>query len=735
MKKCLPGTRFTASPFAFLSYLFYGFCNMFLRLVVFALTLPMIAEAVPPKAPEKPHKTTIAGHVANDPFFWLRDKKNPEVMKYLEAENRYADAVLKHTEKLQDELYREMRSRIKEDDLSVPQKIDDYYYYTRMETGRQYAIHCRKKGNLDAKEEVILDENELAKGHKFFHIGVFQPSPDHKLLAYSTDTDGSETYVVRIKNLETGDLLPEQIKNSFESFAWANDNRTFFYDQLDAAKRPFKVFRHTLGTDVANDPTVYEEKDERFHLEIAKSRSRTFIFIKSESELSSEVRYLSANEPEKDAVILRPRESHLLYRVDHHDDRFFIVTNEDAKNFKVVTTPIASPAKENWRDFIPYDPAVKIDEVDAFENHLVISERRNGLPTIVVYDLSSGESHDITFDEPAYDVGVTPNPEFKTNLVRVHYSSFITPTSIIDYDMVARQKELKKETPVLGGYNRTRYVSERLLAKADDGVEVPISLFYRKDTPRNGTAPLMLLGYGAYGISFQVNFNANYLSLVDRGFVVAIAHIRGGGEMGRSWYEDGKLLKKKNTFSDFVRCAEFLVQEKYAAPKRIAIWSASAGGLLMGNAMNLRPDLFTAVIAEVPFVDLLNTMSDPSLPLTVTEYEEWGNPQDPKYYDYMASYSPYDTVAEKKYPNLLVTAGLNDPRVSYWEPAKWIAKQRTLKNQDRVLLLKTYMGAGHGGDSGRFNRLKEVAMEFAFAIDTLHVGSPNGSDSGAKAGR
>jgi oligopeptidase B len=698
---------------------------MLYRSLLFALALPMFSEAVPPKAPEKPHKTTIAGQVGNDPFFWLRDKKNPEVIKYLEAENRYTEAALKQTEALQQELYREMRGRIKEEDLSVPQKIDDYYYYTRMETGKEYAIHCRKKGSLDANEEVILDENELAKGQKFFHLGVCLPSPDHKLLAYSVDTDGSETLVLRVKNLETGQLLPEEIKNSSYTFAWGNDNRTFFYTDLDAAKRPYRVLRHILGGDAAKDQLVYEETDERFSLAVVRSRSRRFIFVTAESELSSEVRFLPADEPEKEPVVLRPRQNDLLYHVEHHDDRFFIVTNEDAKNFKVVTAPVSSPGKENWKDFIPYDPAVRIEHVDAFASYLAISERRNGLPTIVTYNLKSGESRNIEFDEPTYDVQVTTNPEFNTTALRIRYSSFITPMSVIDYDMVTQQKELKKEMPVLGGYDRTEYVSERVFAKADDGVEIPISLFYRKGTPRDGTAPLWLYGYGSYGVTMDATFSPNRISLVDRGFVFAIAHIRGGGELGRSWYEDGKLLKKKNTFTDFIRCAEFLVEKKYAAPKRIVMNGGSAGGLLMGAVMNFRPDLFTSVIAEVPFVDVLNTMSDPTLPLTVTEYDEWGNPQDPKYYDYIASYSPYDNVTDKQYPNLLVTAGLNDPRVSYWEPAKWVAKQRTLKNQNRVLLLKTNMGAGHGGQSGRFSRLKEIAMEYAFAIDTLRVGTPH----------
>jgi oligopeptidase B len=689
----------------------------------FLLPTMILAGPNPPQAPQKPYEITEIGHTRNDPFFWLREKDNPGVLKYLEAENRYTENALKPLEKLQEKLYREMRGRIKESDLSVPEKIDDYYYYSRTETGKQYAIHCRKKGSLDAKEEVLLDENELAKGQKYFRIGTLSVSRDHKLLAYSTDTDGSESYTLRIKSLETGGLAPDEIKNCSYSFAWANDNKTFLYDQLDTAHRPYKALEHVLGTAVDQDRTVYEEKDERFFLELGKSRNNKLIFVSVESELSSEVRFLDADRPDDALTLIRPRENDLLYNVENHGDRFFIVTNENAKNFKVVEAPVASPGKENWKDFIPYDPEVKIDSVDAFANYLAISERVKGLPAIRIYDLKSGSSHEIMFDEPAYDVSLEQNPVFETDTVRINYSSFTTPDSVIAYDMASRQKELLKEKSVLGGFKKSDYSSERIFAKAEDGAEIPISLVYKKGFKKDGTAPLLLTGYGAYGVCSDADFDSNAISLLDRGFVFAIAQIRGGGELGRTWYDDGKLLKKKNTFSDFVCCAQYLVDQQYAAPKRVAILGGSAGGLLMGAVMNMRPDLFASVIAIVPFVDLLNTMSDPALPLTVTEYEEWGNPQDSKYYDYMASYSPYDNIEDKQYPNLLVTAGLNDTRVSYWEPAKWVAKQRTLKHQNRILLLKTYMGAGHGGDSGRFGRLKETAMEYAFAVATLHVES------------
>jgi oligopeptidase B len=693
------------------------------RFVRFSLVvlsaIPMLTAANPPQPQEKPHEIAEAGHTRNDPFFWLREKENPETIKYLEAENHYADATLKRTQKLQETLYGEIRGRIKEEDLSVPQKIDDYYYYTRTETGKQYAIHCRKKGSLDAKEEVFLNENELAKGQKYFRIGVFDVSPDHSLLAYSVDTNGSEHYVLQVKNLRTGEMLSDKIEGTYYTFAWANDNKTFFYDQLDAADRPFKARKHQIGSDVAQDPTVYEEKDDRFFLEISKARSEKYIFIKVESKLTSEIRYLDADKPNDAFSIVQPREDNVLYSIDQHDDRFFIVTNKNAKNFKLVQTPVATPGSDNWKDFVPYNPEIMISGVSAFANYLVISERKEGLPALQIYDIKSDETHDIQFDEPDYDVELGANPEFKTNTVRLSFESFVTPNSVIDYDMASRQKEVKKVTPVLGGYNKSEYVTERLFAKADDGAEIPISLFYKKGFKKNGTAPLWLDGYGAYGVDNDVYFSPAPISLVNRGFVYGIAHIRGGGELGRTWYEDGKLLKKKNTYTDFIRATEHLIQQNYVSPKKVAIWGGSAGGLLMGAVMNMRPDLFTTVIAAVPFVDVLNTMSDPTLPLTVTEYEEWGNPKDPVYYDYISSYSPYDNVTDKPYPNLFASAGLNDPRVSYWEPAKWVAKQRLLKNQKRVLILRTNMGAGHGGDSGRFDRIKQTAREYAFAIDTL----------------
>jgi oligopeptidase B len=696
--------------------------NIIRKTLLFTLGMPVslsISAPTPPEAPQRHYLITQQGENRNDPFFWLRDRKNPDTINYLEAENRYTDLVLRPVQALREKLYREMRGRIQETDLSVPYRIDDYYYYARSESGKQYEIFCRKKGNLNAPEEVLLDENLLAQGLKYFSVGVLSVSPDHRLLAYSVDTDGGEVFTLRVKNLEIGALLPDTITGTSYSFAWAADSHSFFYNVLDSAKRPFKAMRHVLGNNVHSDPIVLEEPDERFELSIAKSRSRQFIFFEVESKLATEVRFIHADRPEEVPVLIQPREKDLIYHVDHHGDRFFLVTNQNAKNFKIVSTPVDQPSKEHWSDFAPYDPNIAISGIEAFKDHLVVLERRRGLPIVRIYDLKTGETHAIDFAEPTYCVELAENPDFASSIVRLEFSSLITPKSVIDYDLLAKTKTIRKETPVLGGFDRDHYAEEQIYAKADDGVEIPISLFYRKGFQRNGSAPIILTGYGAYGLSEESEFSSARLSLVDRGFVFAIAHIRGGGELGRIWYEDGKLLKKKNTFTDFIRCAEYLVEQRYGSPHALAISGGSAGGMLMGSVMNMRPDLFKTVIAAVPFVDVLNTMSDPSLPLTVTEYEEWGNPADRQYYDYIRSYSPYDNVDDRPYPNLLVTAGLNDPRVSYWEPAKWVAKQRTLKNQNRLLLLHTNLGAGHLGESGRFDRLKEYAMEDAFLLQTF----------------
>jgi oligopeptidase B len=678
------------------------------------LILPVIASAdSPPIAPTKPHKIQQNGQTRNDPYFWLRQRDNPEVIRYLEEENNYTKKNLDQT--LENTLYKEIRSRVKEDDSTVPERIGDYLYYSRTETGKQYHVHCRKKHDLAAPEEILLDENELAGNSKFFELGTFEPSPDQQFLAYSVDTTGSEEYTLHIKDLRTGQLLTDSISDIDGDIAWTNDNQHLFYVRKDAAQRPYLVFRHRLGR--KSNKEIFKETDERFFVSVSNSRSRSYVFITTESELSSEVRFLPADQAESDFQIVEPRREKILYQVEHRGDTFYIVTNDQAENFKIMQAPVTSPGREHWTEFTPYDPAIYVESVDAFGDYLVIEARKNGLRGLRVHKFSTNSDHEVSFDEPTFELSLGDNPEFDTDTLRFDFESLVTPPEVVDYGMKDRVKAVRKETVVLGRYDRTNYIEERIFAKAADGMEVPISLFYRKDLMRNGTAALWLEGYGAYGISNDADFSSSRMSLVDRGFVFAIAHIRGGGELGRTWYEDGKLLRKKNTFTDFICCAEYLVQQKYVAANKITISGASAGGLLMGAVMNMRPDLFRNVIADVPFVDLLNTMSDPTLPLTITEYEEWGNPATSEFYNYMASYSPYDNLAaSKQYPNLLALGGLNDSRVSYWEPAKWVAKQRAMNLGPRTVLLKTNMGAGHGGASGRFNQMREEAMEYAFAI-------------------
>jgi oligopeptidase B len=678
------------------------------------LLLSVIASAgSPPIAPTKPHKVKQNGHVRNDPYFWLRQRDDPEVLRYLEAENNYTKRNL--DEKLENTVYQEIRSRVKEDDSTVPERIGDYLYYSRTETGKQYHLHCRKKHDLTAPEEILLDENELAKNYKFFQLGAFEPSPSQQFLAYSVDTTGSEEYTLHVKDLRTGQLLRDTISDIDGDVAWTNDNQHLFYVRKDAAQRPYLVFRHRLGQ--KSDKEIFKENDERFFVSVSNSRSRSYVFITTESELSSEVRFLPADQAESDFQIVEPRRDKILYQVEHRGDTFYIVTNDQAENFKVMQAPVTSPGREHWTEFVPYDPRIYVENIEAFRDYLVIEERKNGLRGLRIHQFSTNADHEVSFDEPTYELSLDDNPEFDTDKLRFDFESLVTPPEVVDYGMKDRVKTVRKETVVRGGYDRANYIEERIFAEADDGVEVPISLFYRKGLKQDGTAPLWLEGYGAYGISNDADFSSSRISLVDRGFVFAIAHIRGGGELGRTWYEDGKLLHKKNTFTDFIRCAEYLVQQKYVAPHKITISGASAGGLLMGAVMNMRPDLFRNVVADVPFVDLLNTMSDPTLPLTVTEYEEWGNPASSEFYDYMASYSPYDNLtASKQYPNLFALAGLNDSRVSYWEPAKWVAKQRAMNLGARTVLLRTNMGAGHGGASGRFDQMREEAMEYAFAI-------------------
>jgi oligopeptidase B len=670
-----------------------------------------------PKAEKIPYVHRLHGDERVDPYYWMRDRQNPAVLAYLEAENAYTEAMMRHTEPLQAQLYEEMLSRIQETDLSVPYRDGDYFYYSRTEAGKSYPIHCRKQGGLEAIEEVLLDENLLAAGHEFFEVGVFEVSPDHRLLAYSVDTSGAELYTLYFLNLETREQYPESIPETYYSLAWGNDCQTVFYTQVDAAHRPAKLFRHQLGTAPAADTLVHHETDDSYYLSVGKTRSEAYVIMSLDSKITSEVHYLDANDPTSEFQIIRPRTVGIEYSIEHHSDMFYIVTNDGAMNFKLMSAPVKSPSVEHWQAVIPHREDVMLSAVSAFVDHLVIYERQAGLPQIRIRKLSTGGEHYVSFPEPTYEVGEGANPDFNTQTLRFGYTSLVTPSSVFDYNLDTQERELKKETPVLGGYDRTQYVSERLYAIAPDGVQVPLSLIYKKGVTRNGANPLLMIGYGSYGYSYPDNFSSGRLALLDRGVVMAIAHIRGGAEMGRKWYEDGKFLHKKNTFTDFIACGEYLIQEGWTSTEHLAISGGSAGGLLMGAVVNARPDLFKAVVAQVPFVDVVSTILDTSLPLSAMEWEEWGNPNDKAYYDYMKSYSPYDNVEAKDYPAMLITGGLNDPRVSYWEPAKWTAKLRDLKTDHHILLLKTNMGAGHAGASGRYERLKEVAFEYAFLLE------------------
>ncbi len=677
------------------------------------------SEPEPPIARPVARVQTVHGESRIDEYHWLRNREDPEVLAHLEAENRYTDSVMRHTEGLQELLYQELRGRIKEADLSVPSRQDDWLYYSRTEAGAQYPIFCRRRDEPDAQEEVLLDLNQLAAGHAYFRMGAFEVSPDHRLLAYSVDTSGAESFTVFLKDLSTRELRPETIERTSPTAAWANDSRTLFYIVLDEARRPSRLFRHRVGSNPVEDVLVHFEPDEAFFLDISRTRSTRFLVLDLASHSTSEVRYASADHPEEAFRVVEPRRHGIEYGLTHHGDRFYLVTNDDAPNFRLVSAPVDQPGRANWSAVLPYRPEVKLDSAEAFERHLVIWEREDGLRRLRVLELATGVEHLVSFPEPVYTVRSYENLEFATEVFRFSYTSLVTPNSVVDYDMAARTWTVRKQTEVLGGYDASRYRSERRFAAAPDGTRVPVSLVYRRPLERNGERPLLLQGYGSYGYSFDPGFSSNLLSLLDRGYIVAIAHVRGGEEMGRAWYEDGKLLNKRNSFTDFIAAAEHLVAEGYTSPERLAINGGSAGGLLMGAVTNLRPDLFRAVLAEVPFVDVVNTMLDATLPLTVIEYDEWGNPNDPTYYEYIRAYSPYDNVASKDYPHILVTAGLNDPRVAYWEPAKWTARLRARKTDRNRLLLRTNMGAGHGGASGRYDYLREVAFKYAFLLDVV----------------
>lgn len=675
----------------------------------------------PPVAARRPHPLTIHGETRDDPYYWLRDdtRRDPEVLDYLAGQNAYADAVLSPTQPLRDALYAEMVARVQQDDSTVPYEKDGFWYYRRFEAGKEYPIVARRRGALDAPEEILLDANALARGHAFHRLGSTEPSTDGSLLAYTEDVVSRNQFTLRIKNLATGELLPDAIANVQAGIAWANDNRTLYYVEKDPVTLlGVRVRRHSLGADPAADPVVYEEPDHGFYISVYKTKSDRFVFIHLESTLSSEERFAPAGDPGAPFAVFLPRERGHEYSAEDHGDRFVVRTNWQARNFRLMEAPAGSTAdRTSWRDLAPHRDDTLIEGFEVFRDFVAIAERSGGLRRIRVKTLASGEEHFLASDEPAYVMSLEVNPGQETDELRYVYSSLATPPTTYVYDMRSRVRRLLKRQPVPGGFDPDNYATERLWASARDGARVPVSLLYRKGFQRDRKAPLLQYGYGSYGSSSDPAFNANVLSLVDRGFVFAIAHVRGGQEMGRAWYEDGKLLRKKNTFYDFIDATEFLVREGWAARERVFAEGASAGGLLMGAIVNLRPDLYRGVIARVPFVDVVTTMLDETIPLTSNEFDEWGNPKDKAYYDYMLSYSPYDQVKAQSYPNLLVTTGLWDSQVQYYEPAKWVAKLQRLETGPQVVLLVTNMQAGHGGRSGRFERLRERARDYAFILD------------------
>ena len=675
----------------------------------------------PPMAKKNPKELTIHGDTRIDNYYWLNERDNPEVIAYLEAENAFTEKVMKHTEALQEELYEEIRSKIKEEDESVPYKKNGYYYYTRTETDKEYYLVCRKKGTLDAEEEVMLDVNQLADGYEFYAVGGTSVSKDNKILAYGVDTLSRRKYTIYFKNLETGEILPDAIPLTTGGTVWANDNKTVYYVlKDDVTLRSMKIMKHVLGTPVEDDVEVYYEDDETFSVFVYKTKSEDFLIIGSESTLTSEYRYLDANHPEGEFRIVQPRERGLEYSVDHAGDYFYIRTNLDAQNFRLMRTSVKLTGKDNWEEVIPHREDVYFSDFDVFKDYLVVTEREEGINRLRVMPWK-GKEYYIDFDEEVYTVRSNVNLDFDTDIFRFSYTSMTTPNSIFDFNMKTKERELLKEEEVLGGYDKTQYETKRIYATAMDGKKIPMSIVYKKGIKKDGNNPALLYGYGSYGFTRDPSFSVARLPLLDRGFIYAIAHIRGGQINGRQWYEDGKLLNKMNTFTDFNDCAQFLIDDGYSNPKKLFAMGGSAGGLLMGACINLRPDLYKGVIAAVPFVDVVTTMLDESIPLTTSEFDEWGNPKNEKYYYYMKSYSPYDNVEAKEYPALLVTTGLHDSQVQYWEPAKWVAKLRDMKTDDNPLIFHINMDYGHGGASGRFEWIKETALEYAFIFDQLGI--------------
>lgn len=672
---------------------------------------PPIAQTIP---------TTLEGHGRSrvDPYYWLSQRGNPDVLAYLEKENDYTREVMAHRATFEEAIFEEIKGRIKQTDLSVPYKLDDYHYYTRYEEGKEYPLYCRKRETLEAPEEVMLDVNELAEGHEFFAIGGMVVSVAQDLLAYAFDTQGRRIYTVRLKNLTTGELLDDVLEHATGTVAWANDNRTLFYGKQDPQTlRAFQVFRHRLGRDSSSDELVFEEKDETFSTTVFKTKSKQYLMIASHQSVSTEYRYLPADKPDDEFSVFLPRERFHEYDVDHGADGFYIRTNWEARNFRLMKTSLRQTDRSSWEEVLPHRDDVLLESFELFRDFLVAEERHQGLVRLRVIPWNGEAEHHVDFGEPAYSAALRENFDFTTSFLRYGYASMTTPDSVYDYDMSTREKILLKQEEVLGGFEISHYATERTWATASDGKRIPISLVYRKNLRKPGGNPLLLSGYGAYGISLDADFRSPRLSLLDRGFVCALAHIRGGEELGREWYETGKLFYKKNTFTDFIACAEHLVQQGYAAKAHMYAVGGSAGGLLMGAVVNMRPDLFHGVAAQVPFVDIMTTMLDSTIPLTTGEYDEWGDPNRKEDYEYMLSYSPYDNVAEQAYPHLLVTTGLHDSQVQYWEPAKWVAKLRRAKTDGNRLLLRTNMDAGHGGASGRFQRYKELVFIYTFLLD------------------
>ncbi len=672
----------------------------------------------PPVAEKKPKELTIHGHTRIDPYYWLRERENREVIQYLEAENAYREAMMAGTESLEEELFREIVSRIKQTDETVPYKDNGYYYYARFEEGKEYPVYCRKKGNLDAPEEILANVNEMAEGHAYFQVGGLSISPDNRFMAIGIDTVSRRKYTLYIKDLESGLMLKDEVPLTTGGASWASDSRTFFYTlKDDETLRSMAVKSHVMGTDSSDDRLIYEETDETFSTWVSKSKSKEYLIIGSASTLTSEYRYLPAGRPESEPVVIQPRVRGLEYHVSHFGDHFYIITNLDATNFRLMRTPVDRTGKEHWEEVIPHREDVFLEGIEIFREYLVVEERKEGLIDLRVIPWDQGEEHYIDMGEEVYSAGISVNPDLDSDLLRYAYSSLTTPRTTIDYHLGNRGKTILKQEEVLDdNFDPDDYVARRVYAKADDGKKIPISLVHRKGMDMDGNNPTLLYGYGSYGNTIDPGFRSHRLSLLERGFVFAIAHIRGSQIYGRSWYEDGKLLNKMNTFTDFNDCAEFLINENYTGPDRLFAMGGSAGGLLMGAVINLQPELYKGVIAAVPFVDVVTTMLDEDIPLTTSEYDEWGDPNKEIFYRYMLSYSPYDQVEAKEYPHLLVTTGLHDSQVQYWEPAKWVAKLRDMKTGDNLLLLYCNMDTGHGGASGRFEQYKETAMEYAFLL-------------------